>query len=112
MKTAESIHELAEREYKYGFVTDIETDMVPPGLDEDIIRLISAKKNEPEFMLEWRLKAFRHWKTLKEPTWANVHYPPIDYQRISTMPRRNEVNRRVWTRSLEIAGHLRNSEFL
>ncbi|NLT66752.1 MAG: Fe-S cluster assembly protein SufB [Acidobacteria bacterium] len=83
MKTAESIHELAEREYKYGFVTDIETDMVPPGLDEDIIRLISAKKNEPEFMLEWRLKAFRHWKTLKEPTWANVHYPPIDYQRIS-----------------------------
>jgi len=68
--------------YKYGFVTDIESDNVPPGLNEDIIRLISAKKGEPEFMLEWRLKAYRHWVTMKEPTWANVRYPAIDYQAI------------------------------
>jgi Fe-S cluster assembly protein SufB len=74
------IEELAKQEYKYGFVTDIEADSAPPGLNEDIIRLISHKKGEPEWMLEWRLKAFRHWLTMTEPTWANVHYPPIDYQ--------------------------------
>jgi Fe-S cluster assembly protein SufB len=82
MSSVNSIQDLANREYKYGFVTDIETDIFPPGLDEDVIRLISAKKNEPEFMLEWRLKAFRHWKTMEEPKWANVHYPPINYQDI------------------------------
>jgi Fe-S cluster assembly protein SufB len=81
--TAENINELASQEYKYGFVTEIEADTVPRGLDEDVIRLISSKKNEPEFMLEWRLRAFRHWLTMKEPGWANVHYPPIDYQDIS-----------------------------
>ena len=59
----------------------MEADSAPPGLNEDIVRLISAKKNEPEFMLEWRLKAFRHWLTMKEPTWPHVHYPPIDYQK-------------------------------
>jgi Fe-S cluster assembly protein SufB len=74
--------EIANREYTAGFVTDIESESVPPGLDEDVIRLISAKKNEPEFMLAWRLKAFRHWLTMSEPTWQNVHYPPIDYQKI------------------------------
>ncbi len=74
---------LANREYKYGFVTEIEADSAPPGLSEDIIRLISAKKHEPEWLLEWRLKAYRHWLTVKEPKWANVHYPPIDYQAIS-----------------------------
>ncbi len=74
--------ELTQREYKAGFVTDIESESAPPGLNEDIIRLISAKKQEPAWMLEWRLKAFRHWLTLKEPTWQNVHYPPIDYQSI------------------------------
>ena len=68
--------------YKYGFITDIESDNVPAGLNEDIIRVISAKKREPAFMLEWRLKAFRHWVTMREPTWANVKYPPIDYQAI------------------------------
>src|SRR5260370_41270018 len=68
--------------YKYGFVTDIEADAVPPGLNEEVIRLISQKKGEPEFMLAWRLKAYRHWLTLKEPTWANVKYGPIDYQAI------------------------------
>ncbi|HUK88992.1 MAG TPA: Fe-S cluster assembly protein SufB [Blastocatellia bacterium] len=77
-----SIEAVANQEYKYGFVTDIEADVVPRGLSEDTVRLISAKKNEPEFMLEWRLKAFRHWLTMEEPTWANVHYPKIDYQDI------------------------------
>ncbi|HEY8713602.1 MAG TPA: Fe-S cluster assembly protein SufB [Thermoanaerobaculia bacterium] len=79
----ETIQEIAKQDYKYGFVTDIEADVVPPGLNEDIVRTISAKKGEPEWMLEWRLKAFRHWLTMKEPTWANVHYAPIDYQATS-----------------------------
>ncbi len=78
-----NVEELATKEYKYGFVTEVEVDSVPPGLNEDIIGLISAKKNEPEWMLEWRLKSYRHWLTMKEPTWANVHYPPIDYQAIT-----------------------------
>src|SRR6185437_1651474 len=78
----DTIESLAEREYKWGFVTDIGADSAPPGLNEDIIRLISAKKNEPEFMLEWRLRAFRHWQTMTEPKWPHVHYPPIDYQSI------------------------------
>jgi Fe-S cluster assembly protein SufB len=77
-----SVEDLANREYKYGFVSDIESESVPPGLDEDVIRLISKKKNEPEFLLQWRLKAYRHWLTMKEPQWANVHYPPVDYQSI------------------------------
>src|SRR5215813_13733543 len=75
-----TIEELANREYKYGFVTDIEADTVPRGLNEDIVRMISAKKNEPPFMLDWRLKAYRHWLTMTEPKWAHVHYPPINYQ--------------------------------
>jgi Fe-S cluster assembly protein SufB len=81
MSTAtETIEGLVRQEYKYGFVTDVEADSAPPGLNEDIVRFISAKKNEPAFMLEWRLKAYRHWLTMKEPTWPHVHYPPIDYQ--------------------------------
>jgi len=79
----ESIEELANREYKWGFVSDIESESIPPGLDEDVIRLISAKKKEPAFLLNWRLKAFRHWQGLKEPTWAFVKYNPIDYQAIT-----------------------------
>ncbi|HEV7486161.1 MAG TPA: Fe-S cluster assembly protein SufB [Thermoanaerobaculia bacterium] len=78
-----TIEQIASQEYKYGFITDIESDQAPPGLNEDIIRLISAKKNEPEWMLEFRLKAFRHWLTMKEPTWANIKYGPIDYQKTS-----------------------------
>ena len=74
--------EIANREYNAGFVTDIEAETIPAGLSEDVIRTISAKKREPEWMLEWRLKALRHWTTMKEPTWQNVHYPPIDYQSI------------------------------
>jgi len=82
--TTQTIESLTRQEYKYGFVTEIEADVAPRGLNEDIIRLISAKKNEPQFMLEWRLKAYRYWAKLEkseaEPKWANVHYPPIDYQ--------------------------------
>ena len=74
------IETLANREYKWGFITDIEADSAPPGLNEEIIRFISHKKNEPDWLLEWRLKAYRHWLTMEEPTWAHVHYPPIDYQ--------------------------------
>jgi Fe-S cluster assembly protein SufB len=81
-KEVELLEELTSSEYKYGFVTDIEVDEAPPGLDESTVRFISAKKNEPEWMLEWRLKAFRIWKEMKEPEWANVHYPPIDFQAI------------------------------
>jgi Fe-S cluster assembly protein SufB len=86
MSTPNTIQELANREYKWGFVTEVEQETIPKGLNEDVIRLISAKKNEPEFMLEWRLKAYRHWEKLEksqaEPKWANVKYPPIDYQDI------------------------------
>lgn len=82
MSTAtETIEGLVKKEYKYGFYTDVEADSAPPGLNEDIVRLISSKKNEPAFMLEWRLKAYRHWLTMKEPTWPHVHYPPIEYQK-------------------------------
>jgi Fe-S cluster assembly protein SufB len=77
-----AIEQLALRDYKYGFTTDIEMESAPRGLSEEIVRFISKKKNEPEFLLEWRLKAYRHWATLKEPTWANVHHAPIDYQDI------------------------------
>ncbi|HEV2205519.1 MAG TPA: Fe-S cluster assembly protein SufB [Candidatus Acidoferrales bacterium] len=82
----DAIRDFAQQEYKWGFITDIEEDRVPKGLNEDTIRLISAKKHEPEFMLEWRLKAYRHWTSLEksqaEPKWANVKYPPINYQDI------------------------------
>ncbi|MGE5624303.1 MAG: Fe-S cluster assembly protein SufB [Bacillota bacterium] len=74
---------LLRGEYRHGFVTDIESDTVPPGLDEGVIRLISRKKQEPAFMLDWRLKAYRHWLTMQEPGWAHVKHPPIDYQAIS-----------------------------
>jgi len=83
MKTdSNAVHDLANREYRWGFVSEVESEEVPPGLDEDTIRLISEKKGEPAFLLDWRLKAYRHWTTLREPHWANVHYPPIDYQSI------------------------------
>jgi len=83
MSTAtETIEGFVKQEYKYGFYTDVETESAPPGLNEDIIRLISGKKKEPEFMLEWRLKAFRHWQTMQEPHWPKVKYGPIDYQKI------------------------------
>src|SRR5919204_5216098 len=79
MSTAEI---LANREYKYGWVTDIESETIPRGLNEDIIRLISAKKHEPDWMLEWRLHAYRRWLDMEEPSWARVAYPKIDFQNI------------------------------
>jgi Fe-S cluster assembly protein SufB len=87
MTTAsKTIEALARREYKWGFVSDIEADALPPGLNEDVVRAISARKSEPEFMLQWRLRAYRHWLTLERsagaPTWANITHPPIDYQAI------------------------------
>jgi len=96
MKTEmNTVEDLTRREYKYGFFSDIDADTVPPGLNEDVVRLISAKKNEPEFMLEWRLRAYRYWAKLEksqaEPKWAMVHYPAIDYQAIRyySAPRSN-----------------------
>src|SRR5712675_2495200 len=84
MSTAtETIEGLVQQEYKYGFYTDVEADSAPPGLNEDIVRLISRKKNEPEFLLEWRLKAYRHWLTMPPPKWAHLKIAPIDYQAIS-----------------------------
>jgi len=80
---ADSVGHLVNREYKAGFVTDIESETLPPGLDEQVVKTISAKKNEPEFMLDWRLTAYRHWKEMTEPRWAHVRYPQIDYQSIS-----------------------------
>ena len=80
-ETIEQVN-LATSKYKYGFSTDLEVDKAPKGLDENIIRLISSKKNEPEWMLDWRLKAFEIWKKMKEPEWAKVNYPKIDYQDI------------------------------
>ncbi len=77
------IDSFVNRRYEHGFITDIESDSLPPGLNEDVVRAISARKGEPEFMLEWRLKAYRHWLTMKEPEWAHVHYPTIDFQAIS-----------------------------
>src|ERR1700744_1773250 len=84
MSTAtETIESLVTQEYKYGFVTDVEAESAPPGLNEDIVRLISSKKKEPTWLTDWRLKAYRHWLTLKEPTWQFVKYPPVDFQDIT-----------------------------
>jgi Fe-S cluster assembly protein SufB len=80
--STEVVQELARREYKYGFVTDIEQDVVPRGISEDVVRLISEKKGEPSWLLDWRLKAYRVWRTMTEPAWGNIKYGPIDYQNI------------------------------
>ncbi len=87
------LEQLSKQEYKYGFVTNIEQEIAPKGLNEDVIRMISAKKNEPEWLLEWRLRAYRHWLTMKEPKWHNVHYPPIDYNDISYYAAPKQTNK-------------------
>src|SRR6185369_93905 len=79
-ETVDKVRLIDVDQYKYGFVTDIESEKAPKGLSEDTVRYISAKKNEPEWMLQWRLDAFRRWLTMREPTWARVDYPKIDYQ--------------------------------
>ena len=80
---APEIEDLVHREYEHGVVTDVASDTLPPGLDEDVIRRISRIKREPEFLLQWRLASFRHWLTMSEPVWAHVKYTPVDYQAIS-----------------------------
>ncbi|MDY3356517.1 MAG: Fe-S cluster assembly protein SufB, partial [Prevotella sp.] len=77
------VRQVAEQKYEYGFTTDVHTEIIPNGLNEDIVRLISAKKGEPDWMLEFRLEAFRHWQKMEEPRWGHVHVPEIDYQAIS-----------------------------
>src|SRR5215213_2290357 len=77
-----TIEQFAAQDYQFGFITDVEQDVVPPGLNEDVVRMISAKKGEPEWLLDWRLRAYRHWLTMEEPKWANIHHAPIDYQSI------------------------------
>ena len=72
-----------EKDYEYGFITDIESDTIPPGLNEDVIKTISEKKNEPKWLLDWRLKSYNHWIKKKDPNWAKIQYPDIDYQAIS-----------------------------
>ncbi|HOH55853.1 MAG TPA: Fe-S cluster assembly protein SufB, partial [Paludibacteraceae bacterium] len=74
------INQVTQGEYKYGFTTDIDTEVIPMGLNEEIVRLISAKKNEPEWLLDFRIKSYRHWLTMKMPTWAHLEIPPIDFQ--------------------------------
>jgi len=92
MSETPEVEALVRSEYQHGFVTEIESDTLPPGLDEDVVRAISARKGEPAFMLEWRLKAYRHWLTMQEPTWSSVHYPRIDYRAISyfSAPKKKE----------------------
>jgi Fe-S cluster assembly protein SufB len=89
----QQIEELTRQEYKFGFVSNIESETLPPGLNEDVVRAISLRKNEPEFMLEWRLRAFRHWEKMAEPRWAQVRFPQIDYQAISyySAPKKKET---------------------
>ncbi len=106
MTTAtETIEQLATREYKYGFETDVEADTFPPGLSEDVIRRLSAIKNEPEWLLDFRLKAYRAWTTMKEPTWHNLQIQPIDYNAISyySAPKKKPSSR-AWTRSIPKSG--------
>jgi Fe-S cluster assembly protein SufB len=93
MATTQEIKEITSQEYKYGFVSTLASDTIPKGLDEDVVRMISAKKDEPEWLLEWRLKAFRHWKTMKTPTWSNLRMPDIDFQAISyySAPRKKKL---------------------
>ena len=100
-------------DYKYGFVTNIHADEAPKGLNEDIVRFISAKKNEPQWMLEWRLKAFHQWLKMEEPTWANVKFPPINYQDIIyySAPKQRPSLNSVDEIDPELREHLINSVF-
>jgi len=81
--STDHVEQLVRKEYEHGFVTEIDADTAPPGLDEDVVRFISERKGEPEWMLEWRLEAYRHWLNMREPKWAHVHHEPLDYQAIS-----------------------------
>src|SRR5674476_1310517 len=95
-ETVEQVRRIDVDQYKYGFVTDIESEKAPKGLSEDTVRFISAKKNEPEWMLAWRLEAYKRWLTMREPSWARVNYPKIDYQNAYYFRRRRRTR---WPRS-------------
>ena len=101
---SEVIDQFVEQEYKWGFYTDVETDTLPPGLNEDVIRHISAKKEEPEFLLEWRLKAFRQWQKMTEPKWPNVHYPEINFQDIIyyAAPKKKKKLKELWKKPCSV----------
>ena len=93
------VSQVAEKKYEFGFTTDVQTEIIDKGLNEDVVRLISQKKGEPNWMLDFRLKAYNYWKTLTQPTWGHVHVPPIDYQAISyyadplvKKPKNNEID--------------------
>ena len=86
------INEFLDKNYEFGFTTEIESETLPPGINEDVIRIISSKKNEPEFLLNWRLKAFAYWKTLKTPDWSQLNIDPIDYQSISYFSQPKQSN--------------------
>ena len=96
----EDLQRLAEEEYKYGFFTEVEAESLPPGLNEDVIRYISGVKKEPEWLLEWRLKAYRAWLKMEEPKWGFLKYPEIDYQDISyySAPKSQHEGPKVWTK--------------
>lgn len=96
----ELVRELTDKKYEYGFTTDIHTEVIERGLNEDVIRLISAKKGEPEWLLDFRLKAFRYWQTLEQPDWGHVNLPQIDYQAYRTMPTLQRNKRTRATRRL------------
>lgn len=96
----ELVRELTDKKYEYGFTTDIHTEVIERGLNEDVIRLISAKKGEPEWLLDFRLKAFRYWQTLEQPDWGHVNLPQIDYQPYRTMPTLQRNKRTRATRRL------------
>ena len=98
----ELVRRIAEQKYEYGFTTDIHTEIIPTGLNEDVVRLISQKKGEPEWLLDFRLKAFRYWSTQQQPTWGHVHVPPIDYQAISYYADPTVKNQKPNTNSQEI----------
>src|SRR5262244_3686708 len=99
-ETVEQVRRIDVDQYKYGFVTDIESEKAPKGLSEDTIRFISAKKNEPDWMLAWRLEAYKRWLTMREPTWARVDYPKIDYQTPIISRRRRKMRSPPSTRSI------------
>ena len=93
-ETVDRVRSIEVDAYKYGFISPIESDLAPKGLSEDTVRFISQKKDEPEWLLDWRLEAFRRWQTMEEPKWARVSYPPINYQDIIISPRQNPGRRR------------------
>ena len=101
-ETAEQVSALSSDKYKYGFVTDIESDLAPKGLNEDIVRFISAKKDEPDWLLQWRLRSYRRWLEMEEPTWGNVNYPDIDFQdaHYYAAPKSKEDGPKAWTKSI------------